>query len=64
MNWNQIFCKHIWKEIKKEILRQESHYFNAGASVDIDCYDVYAITKECIKCSKKEIIENYWLIKE
>lgn len=61
MTWKQLFCKHVWKTDEDEYLREETTCSNAGASVDIDYYNVHALHQHCIKCNKTQIVERWHL---
>lgn len=57
----QLFCKHIYKQIKKEYLEDEIiHVYMYDKNIK---YRVVGITEECIKCLKRhsrktKIFEN------
>jgi hypothetical protein len=53
MTWKQFWCKHIWKEISSEFLRDEFLY-----NIYYDehhHYNFYATSHKCIKCDKIRI---------
>lgn len=55
-------CRHIWKTEEIEFLRSTSATWNAGNSVEIDYYDLYAHRQICINCGKERSIEHSALV--
>lgn len=52
---NQLFCRHVYKEIKTEFLEHETRIASAGGMVEVDHYGRFAHHRECIKCGKIQI---------
>ena len=52
MKWNQVFCRHIYKQIKVECLSPDIIYIDHFIG---SRYREYAITKQCLKCNKTNI---------
>ena len=55
MNWKQLFCRHIWKELGKEWLGTTKEGY-VGVYVR---YNRYALELKCIKCGKKKFKERW-----
>ena len=54
MKIKQLFCKHIYKDTKQELLKERFAKFGSIAYYDVN---TYAIFQTCIRCDKKRIIE-------
>lgn len=55
-----IFCKHIWKEVEKNKLREERKS-DGGESYGCPTYSnfkIYGIKQKCFKCGKVKYIEK------
>ena len=56
MTWKQFWCRHIWKHLGREFLREETHR-NYDTS-EVRKYDFYAGKFECVKCQRIQLKEN------
>ena len=55
MNFKQLFCNHIWKETKKDLLRKE---YKMPLDV-LRTYTYWASYQECLFCGKKRIKQEH-----
>ena len=56
MNWKQLFCKHIWKQEKMELINSSIRWLFGIAPVEKN--STYAITFKCMKCKKEKLVEQ------
>lgn len=50
-------CKHIWKELDEEFLRQQTKMVDYGRHIDCDIVYYYALSRACVSCGKESIVE-------
>jgi len=57
MNWKQIFCKHIWEDLKEKKLREYNDFiFGQGTYSVMEI----AVNQQCIKCDKTRVIKEVY----
>lgn len=54
MNIKQLFCSHIWEDISRKYLRTKGY---PVGDMFLFRRDYYAVRQECVKCSKRRIVE-------
>ena len=60
MTFKQLFCRHIWKDIKEEFLEKKREQVTI---MTYAVYAYYAVFKKCIKCDADKIeIKRYRLL--
>ena len=60
MTWKQFWCNHFWKEISRELLRQET--YTDWETLDSVRHEIYAVNYECIKCHKPMVKEKKLMV--
>lgn len=62
--FKNLFCKHIWKEVDREFLREARLPFGALSNglQTYSNFELYAVTYKCVKCGKTKIDEMRVLI--
>lgn len=58
----QLFCRHIYKEIKEEFLRKAREPHQVGDMTHYLNYNYYSVHKTCIKCDKSIITQRRELL--